>query len=63
MISDGWSLLGYGLLAAFLIAIAVTTLLVHSVSLPFLGAGILIAVIVLPVYWLARRKEHERKRD
>ncbi len=63
MISDGWSLLGYGLLAAFLIAVAVTVLLVHFINLTFLGGGMLIAVIVLSVYWLARFKEHNRKRN
>ena len=63
MTADDWSLLGYGFLAAVLIAIAVTVLIMHFVSLPFIGAGALIAVIVVPVYWLARYKERERRRD
>ena len=63
MSTDLLNLLGYGFLAAILIAIVVTVLLVNSVSLPFLGAALLIAVVVILVYWLARHEERSRRLD
>ncbi|MGB8128653.1 MAG: hypothetical protein WCG81_02560 [Candidatus Angelobacter sp.] len=61
MTKDEWRLLGYGSLAAFLMALFLVPILVWHKNFPRFLAEIVLGVIALTVFALSKYMEHRGK--
>lgn len=61
MTRDEWRLLGYGILAASLMALVLVPILVRNRSFPRLAAEGILGAIALAVFLLSKYIEHRKK--
>ena len=61
MTHDDWRLLGYGLLAAFLMALVLVPILLHDKNFPRLAAEGILGALALAVFLLSKYMERRAK--
>ena len=63
MSKDEWKLLGYGLLAAFLMCLVLVPILMHDINFPKVAAEAILMVIGGVVFLLYKYAERRKKSD